>query len=326
VSGDWHEAIALPDGTLGLAIGDVTGHGIDAAAMMGTLRSALHAYALEMHEPHVVLEKLNLILLQAGARMASVLYAILDPEEGVVRFASAGHPPMMLVQPSGAVSFLRSGRSPLLGYPHASERPQAVVSLEAGSTVVLYTDGVLEDGCKSVDEALDRLAKRGAEAATLTLDELCAHVLPELPAGGQQLDDAALLACRLVPMNQPALQVQLDADPSQLRVLRRTLGRWLDNFEPGRDERFQLLLAADEAARNAVEHAYGLEAGSFAVDAMREGDVVTIRVTDAGRWRPPGARRKGRGIALMRKLVDEMEIRDLNPGTEVVLMRRLRHE
>jgi anti-sigma regulatory factor (Ser/Thr protein kinase) len=75
-----------------------------------------------------------------------------------------------------------------------------------------------------------------------------------------------------------------------------------------------------------VEHAYGLEAGSFAVDATRDGDLITIRVTDAGRWRSPGGRRKGRGIALMRKLVDEMEIRDLNPGTEVVLMRRLRHE
>jgi anti-sigma regulatory factor (Ser/Thr protein kinase) len=269
---------------------------------------------------------LNLILLQAGARMASVLYAILDPEEGVVRFASAGHPPMMLVEPTGEVSYLRSGRSPLLGHPHTSERPQAVASLEAGSTLLLYTDGVLEDGCKSVDEALDRLARRGAEAATLTLEEMCAQVLPELPPGEHQLDDAALLACRLVPMDEPSLQVQLDADPAQLRVLRRTLGRWLDTFEPGRDERFQLLLATDEAARNAVEHAYGLEAGSFAVDATHDGGLITIRVTDAGRWRSPGGRRKGRGIALMRKLVDEMDIRDLNPGTEVVLMRRLRHE
>jgi serine phosphatase RsbU (regulator of sigma subunit)/anti-sigma regulatory factor (Ser/Thr protein kinase) len=323
MSGDWHEAIALPDGTLGLAIGDVTGHGIDAAAQMGTLRAALHAYALELHEPNLVLERLNLILRRSGARMASVLYAILDADQGILRFASAGHPPILLLSPSGEVSFLRAARSPLLGYDYGEDRVQAVVALEPGSTLLLYTDGVLEGGSKSVDDALAKLADRVREAAGFDLEELCAHVLPSNGDGPRE-DDAALFACRIDGIAEPELQLQFDADPSQLRILRHALGRWLDRLEMGQDDRFQLLLAVDEAARNAIEHAYGLEAGSFAVHAAHTGSEITIRVSDAGRWRPARGRRRGRGISLMRKLVNEMEIQDLHPGTEVTLVRKLK--
>jgi PAS domain S-box-containing protein len=320
VSGDWHDAIPLPDGTLGLAIGDVTGHGIEAAAMMGTLRAALHAYALEMHEPSVVLDRLNVVLMQAGARMASVLYAILDAEEGIVRFASAGHPPLLLIDPEGEVSFLRLGRSPLLGHEYPRERPQAIASLEPGSTLMMYTDGVLEGGCNSVDEALERLAASVAGAVGVDPQSLCTRVLP---GSDPREDDAALLICRLDEIGEAELILELEADPGQLPVLRRAVAGWLERLGVGRNEGFQLLLAADEAARNAVEHAYGLESGSFAVGASCSDDIVTIRVSDAGQWRPPGRRRRGRGIPLMRKLVDQMEIRDLRPGTEILLTQRV---
>jgi PAS domain S-box-containing protein len=324
VSGDWHEAIALPDGSLGLAIGDVTGHGIEAAAEMGTLRAALRAYALEMYEPHVVLERLNLILRQSRVRMASVLYAILDSDEGVVRFASAGHPPIMLLTPGGEVRFLQTGRSSLLGHDTREERRQGVASLEPGSTLLMYTDGIFETGARSVDESLERLAQRVGEAAAagLSLEELCARVLPD---AADREDDAALFACHLASTDQPRLDLQLDADPDQLRVLRQVLRRWLSRFELGQEDGFQLLLAVDEAARNAVEHAYGLESGTFLVNADHTDDAVTITISDAGRWRPLGRRRRGRGISLMRKLVDEMTIVDLDPGTEVRLTRRLRN-
>lgn len=325
VTGDWHEAIPLPDGTVGLAIGDVTGHGIDAAALMGTLRAALHAYAMEMHEPHVVLERLNLILLQAGARMASVLYAILDADEGVVRYARAGHPPILLIDPGGEVSFLRAGHSPLLGHEYRAQRPQAYASLKPESMLVMYTDGVLEGGSKSVDDALAQLAGRVADAPSLDPQSLCEHLVPGRQDAARE-DDAALFICRLERAGEPELHLQLDADHAQLRVLRQSLERWLATLHPGTDEQFQLVLATDEAARNAVEHAYGLEGGSFAVSARCDDDLVTIRISDAGAWRPRGGRRRGRGIPLMRKLVDRMEIRDLAPGTEIVLTRRLAHE
>jgi anti-sigma regulatory factor (Ser/Thr protein kinase) len=323
MSGDWHEAIALPDGTLGLAIGDVTGHGIDAVARMGTLRAALHAYALELHEPNLVLERLNLILPRLGARMASVLYAILDADQGILRFASAGHPPILLLAPTGEVSFLRAASSPLLGCDYGEDRVQGVIALEPGSTLLFYTDGVLEGGSSSVDDALARLAAKVREAASFDLDGLCAHVLSRTAGDGPRADDAAVFACRIVGTAEPELQLQFDADPSQLRLLRHALGRWLDRLELGQDGRFQLLLAVDEAARNAIEHAYGLEAGSFAVRATHNDSEVAIRVTDAGRWRPARGRRRGRGISLMRKLVDELVIQDLDPGTEVALVKKL---
>jgi anti-sigma regulatory factor (Ser/Thr protein kinase) len=322
MSGDWHEAIALPDGTLGLAIGDVTGHGIDAAAQMGTLRAALHAYAIELHEPSIVLERLNMILRRSGARMASVLYAVLDADQGLLRFASAGHPPILLLSPRGEVSYLRAARSPLLGYDYGQDRIQAVVALEPGSTLLLYTDGVLEGGSKSVDDALAKLATKVREGAGFDLEGLCAHVLPSNGDAVPREDDAALFACRIDGIAEPEMHLQFDADPAQLRVLRHALGRWLDRLELGQDARFQLLLAVDEAARNAIEHAYGLEAGSFAISASHSDSEITVRISDVGRWRPARGRRRGRGISLMRKLVDEMEIQDLHPGTEVKLVRR----
>ena len=167
--------------------------------MMGTLRAALHAYALEMHEPSVVLDRLNVVLMQAGARMASVLYAIIDAEEGIVRFASAGHPPLLLIDPQGNVSFLRLGRSPLLGHEYPRERPQAIASLEPGSTLMMYTDGVLEGGCNSVDEALDRLAASVSGAVGVDPQSLCTRVLP---GSEPREDDAALLVCRLDGMGK----------------------------------------------------------------------------------------------------------------------------
>jgi anti-sigma regulatory factor (Ser/Thr protein kinase) len=229
----------------------------------------------------------------------------------------------MLLTPGGDVTFLRAGRSSLLGHDTREERRQAVAALEPGSTLLMYTDGVFEAGATSVDASLERLARRVTDAGNVDLETLCNYVLPQDTEGRE--DDAALFACHLAGPDEPLLQLQLDADPAQLRVLRQVLRRWLSRFELGQEDGFQLLLAADEAARNAVEHAYGLESGTFLVHAEHADGAVTIRISDAGRWRPLGRRRRGRGISLMRKLVDEMTIVDLDPGTEVRLTRRLHH-
>ena len=106
VGGDWYDVVALRDGHAGVAIGDVVGHGLDAAARMARLQNALRAYALEGLRPSLVLERMNGFAREvAGGPMATLLYGVVDPEEGNLRMASAGHPPPLVIGAEGESSY-----------------------------------------------------------------------------------------------------------------------------------------------------------------------------------------------------------------------------
>jgi serine phosphatase RsbU (regulator of sigma subunit)/methylmalonyl-CoA mutase cobalamin-binding subunit len=191
VGGDWYDAFVLPGGELALTIGDVAGKGVDAAAVMGQVRSAIRAYALDDADPAVVLTKTNR-LVEAGGQMVTALLAVLDPRTRVLRYASAGHPPALVLDPAGEASFLRGGRcGPLLIYEGDGS---AEASLEPGSRLVLYTDGLVERRDMGLDECLEqlRLAANGGG----DLDAFSDALLATAPSG-QARDDVALLACEL---------------------------------------------------------------------------------------------------------------------------------
>ena len=141
--GDFYDALALGDGRLGVAIGDVTGKGLRAAAAMSRLRSGLHAYALDSASPADVLSRLGRLAKADGA-MATALYLTLDPATGALQLASAGHPPPLCIE-DGRARFieLRPALSPPLGLD-VTERRQVGLELPVGSTLVLYTDGLVE--------------------------------------------------------------------------------------------------------------------------------------------------------------------------------------
>jgi PAS domain S-box-containing protein len=145
VGGDWYDTFAFPDGRIGVAVGDVVGHGIEAAASMGRLRSAFSAFASDLSDPGELLERLDRFAAgPGGVEFATACFAMLDPNTGVLRYASAGHPPMLLVSPEGETTWLDDGRSQPLYGALELERPEASAVLEAGSLLLLYSDGLVE--------------------------------------------------------------------------------------------------------------------------------------------------------------------------------------
>src|SRR5439155_22011454 len=166
VGGDWYDVVPLPDGRLGVAIGDVAGHGLRAASTMGQLRMALRAYAIESESPGEVLARMQQLVRALGLPdMATVVYLVFDPDSGLVVFSNAGHPPPLVITQDGVASFLEEGLAPPLGtMPHA-EHAEATSRLVPGSTLLLFTDGLVERRGSSLREGLERLRQTAAGVA-----------------------------------------------------------------------------------------------------------------------------------------------------------------
>ncbi len=328
VGGDWYDVLPLPGGEVGLVMGDVAGHDLGAAAVMGQLRNALRAYASEGLAPGAVLERLNQMCHQQRTGvMSTCLYAVLDPVARVLTIANAGHYPPLLVSPDGGTRFLERPGCPPIGAVREAAYPQTVYTLEPGASVVLYTDGLVERRARPVDDGLELLAREAA-AMPAGLEAACDHLLEVLLADGVPEDDVALLVVAPAARLGPHLDLVMPAVPDRLVDLRRALGRWLDEAGADEDERYEVMVACSEAATNAVEHAYGPGAASYQVvgDWDAETGEVTLLVRDWGRWRTPRGQDRGRGLDLMSALMDEVTVDRGGPatgGTCVRMRRRL---
>ena len=196
VGGDWYDAVLQPDGRLLLAVGDVAGRGIDAAATMGQLRSALRAYALDGHAPGTLLERLNAF--HAGMRdpgIATVALVSVDLSKRELRFARAGHPPALLVDPAGAATWLDAVQDPPLGTMDDTAYSEAGATLAPGAVLALYTDGLVERRGEPLDIGLERLRAATADAP-VEMDALCDLILTRTLAGAETDDDVTLLVTR----------------------------------------------------------------------------------------------------------------------------------
>jgi PAS domain S-box-containing protein len=200
VGGDWYDAFALPGGRVGIVLGDVTGSGIPAASAMGQFRSVTRAYALadgRHRMPNEVLSLVNRyqLALESDQIMFTLIYAILDPGAATLTWANAGHVPPLVREPSGKVHYLEAGSVPMgiedVPYESMTE------PLAHGSSLVLYTDGLIERRGESLDAGMRRLADALAEGP----DEpqaLCDHVLARLLLAPQQLhDDVTAVLARI---------------------------------------------------------------------------------------------------------------------------------
>jgi PAS domain S-box-containing protein len=197
VGGDWFDAIELSDGLVGLVVGDVVGHGLRAAAVMGQLRSAFRAYAVEGHGPGVILERVDRMDPAPDREaIATALCLVLDPGSGELVYASAGHPPPLVVAPDGHARFLEGGRSVPLGAVDGVTFPEATDHVTAGSAILLYTDGLVESRELSIDEGLRRL-RETASGAQGRADRIADQVLSTMLADREPGDDVALLVVRI---------------------------------------------------------------------------------------------------------------------------------
>ncbi len=281
VGGDWYDAISLDGGRLGIAMGDVVGHGIGAAALMGQLRNALRAYALDGNSPAQVVEKLDRLVqnLEAG-RMATLVYMVIAPDLGSVEFSSAGHLPPLVLGPDGDAVFLEGGRTLPLGVMPSAEYPQADAELEPGSTIVLYTDGLVEERGASIDRGLEAL-KDAVMEGPKEPEALCDHIVSSLLADRAATDDIAVLTVRTVPMSAERLHLDLPTNPKALGTLRRTVGRWLEPLGASMVESNDIQVSCHEACSNAMEHGYRFREATIDVDAEFDGSEVLLTVTDA---------------------------------------------
>lgn len=199
VCGDWYDVVDLPPDRYAVAVGDVVGHGLHAAAVMGMLRSALSAAIRAIPSPAQALEVLGLYARSLdGATAATAVKVLIDPRSRLIIYSSAGHPPPVLVHPDGICELLDQATDPPLGArPHHVPRPQAGLTYTPGDTLVLYTDGLIERRDEDIYASLARLTTALALDSTLAPDKLADTLLGQLDVAGGAADDIALIVIRL---------------------------------------------------------------------------------------------------------------------------------
>ena len=322
VGGDWYDALQLGDGSLGVAMGDVVGHGLGAAALMAQLRHATRAYALEGHPPGAVLDRLDrLVRSLEGGQMATLLYLAVEPDRSKVRLASAGHVPPLIVGPDGVAGFLEGAPDPPLGVFETPSHSDVEIALEPGSTLILYTDGLVEQRGISIDVGLEALRVAAMDPGD-DPEALCDRLLDAMLEMHDPRDDVALLALRALPVPPGPFRADLRPDPAELASMRRGLSRWLSARGASKDELEAIQIACHEACSNSIEHGCRFGPGSVTVEADTSDEGVVLEVRDSGTWveRPDGPLPfRGHGLPLMEALADSMEIERSDLGTTVRL-------
>ena len=321
LGGDWYDVFELPESRIAIAVGDVVGHGIGAATVMAQLRTALRAYAAEGHGPASVVQAVDHLMWQLGpTEMTTLAYLLLDPVEETLEVVNAGHLPPLIMDPGGEPRYLDVTGALPLGTSQSEVYESRVVPFPAGTTVVLFTDGLVERRGAPIDVGLERLQQ--VIAGRDDVEELCTEALDQL-LSDEPPDDVAIVAARMPPLADE-LRTSWPATSESLVSVRRLLRRWLAFHGAGEEEIYDIVVACQEACANAVEHAYGPGHAHFDVEASRRATRIRVTVRDEGRWRPPRGSHRGRGLPLMRALMESVDVEHGEDGTIVVLERTLR--
>ncbi|MGX5183462.1 PP2C family protein-serine/threonine phosphatase [Streptomyces avermitilis] len=210
IGGDWYDAFRQPDGSLITVIGDVTGHGLHAAVMMSQLRTALRAYAVDGGSPGQLLTRLHLFLHHLQPDLyATAVIARFRPDEPTVTWAAAGHPPPVLRLPDGRVRTLDAKPGAMLGIPLGQDIGDHTVRMPPGSTLALYTDGLVERRAHGIDPGIGRLATALSALRGRDLDEdldaSADRILDPMLCDSERDDDICLLLCHIDSEPVPAL-------------------------------------------------------------------------------------------------------------------------
>jgi anti-sigma regulatory factor (Ser/Thr protein kinase)/uncharacterized protein YigA (DUF484 family) len=322
VGGDWYDVIELHSRSIGFVIGDVAGHGLAAATFMGQLRSAIRAYALDTDGPAEVMTKLAAFSDHMRSRMATVIYATLNLTTWEARIARAGHPYPLLIRADGSAEYLSAGGGPPIGTVGGHAYDEQSLTLSAGETLLLYTDGLIERRGGKLSDGERTLL----EVAASSPDEpelKCQGIISRLTKDTTIADDIAILAVQTVGLHE-LLEVEVSAEPAQLATARHLIRRWIEANEGTDDDCAAFAIAVSEAFANSIEHAYGPRRAAVELGASLRDGIATVTIRDRGRWREPRSGNRGRGIPIMREFMDDVSIERAPEGTTVHLRRRLR--
>lgn len=323
IGGDWYDAFLLPDGKIGFTIGDVAGKGLRAAVSMGVVRQALRYATLDGLSPSAVLRRVNRHLCLEGTGMVTAVTATLDLASEKLVYAAAGHPAAYVTSRAGRVDRVTTSGLPL-GLFAQSTYTEVERHIETGELIVLYTDGLIENDRDLVrgESALETAVR--AEAQT-TSPNPALSILHRM-IDGTPKDDVAILTIGLLRWPVDRIDIEAPAVPSSARILRQSLRRLAAGVGLDEQRAFGLLVAAGEAISNVIEHAYGLREGLIHVTGRRIENSLVVEIKDSGTWRAPRSEGRGRGIALMRSIVDEADVEADSSGTTVRLALSLDRE
>lgn len=321
VGGDWYDVLHVHDGSVVLTLGDVMGKGVSAATVMSEIRAATRAYALLDPDPSVVLARLNALVayLPVSDQVVTMLYGLVDPERTTFTYSVAGHPPPLLISPSGRPAVLDQDTGPALGIGSFSWR-SSTVSLQDGMTVLAYSDGLVESRQQDLFTGIDLLRDRVAELAPRRRNprELCAR-LSDLMQSEHAEDDVTILALTAAP-DQTRASLELPGDPTAARQARRFVTQVLRAWAVHEDVVETAELCVSELVTNAVIHSG--TTSSVTLQADRE--YVLVLVQDHG---GRGAVRRpeeldpesvsGRGLTLVDALASAWSAEHSTDGTTV---------
>ena len=310
IGGDWYDAFDLPDGRVVFSIGDVTGHGLEAAVSASRLRRSIFVAALEAEDPAEILDKAARAVGSRQDAPATALIAILSQDLRSVSYASAGHPPPIAAGPSTPARMLEFGGVPFgVGVPIASETHTA--ALEPGSVILFYTDGLTEfkRDIAWAEEAL--LAAMTRLVNEPNMERPAAFIQRSIMGSEQPADDTVLVVVQLGVALQKSWSFD-SRNPHEAHSLRREMASFIRSFAPSEEELFRAELIIGEALANTVEHAPG--SVTVGIDWTGINPVVTI--ADAGpglSWFSPQLpvdtlNENGRGLFLIGSLALGVQI------------------
>jgi anti-sigma regulatory factor (Ser/Thr protein kinase) len=319
VGGDWYDAFTLPDGRIALSIGDVAGHGLRAAIVMGEVRQAFRAAALNPTSPSVVLERANTIVnMRQNPIMVTAIFGIINPATATITYASAGHPAPILALPCLMVERLPSGGIPL-GIADEIQATDWSFTIPPGAYLAFYTDGLIEHshdvvaGEEQLVEAIraEIVHRSGTPALSL---------MRRVFGASKNSDDAAALFVATSDAPRSEFLFEFSAIPQAVPIVRRTLHRYAKRLGLDEDRTYSLITAVGEATANAVEHAYTEQPGIVRLRVANVKGTLHATIEDDGRWKQAQKREeRGRGLPLMRALMDGVEIRTNQSHTTISL-------
>jgi anti-sigma regulatory factor (Ser/Thr protein kinase) len=317
VGGDWYDTFDVGNGTIGISVGDVVGHGLEAAVAMSEVRSAIRATAGTTASPSAILRSIDELMSAQGIGMATAIVGFYDPDSGLLRYASAGHPMPALLQPSGRALLLPAGGL-MLGLGLSKEAEDMTITVARGATVFFYTDGLLEYGrdiLAGERALLDALQRLDAD------DHRYAEALHEMLFDGsvENADDCATLAIHRVPDETCSSEsFTYSSIPACAALAREALRNFSERFVSEQERNDDLVTAVGEAVANAIEHGASRAGSVFDIEARLHDESLVVEVRNPGHWRPFTPRFDGgRGLQIMRVCASNLEISSAQEETRV---------